>query len=248
MKRIKFLFVFTLISLSVLAQTKVDTAQHAMSIQFNYSALILPSVLIGYGVVGLENRPIQALNANIRNEIKARIDSRTTIDDFLQYSAVVSVYGLNQLGIHGKNNFTRRTLILATACLLTASTVTIIKETGNVERPDGSSRNSFPSGHTATAFMGAEFLYQEYKDISIWYGVSGYLAALCTASFRMSNNRHWFTDVTAGAGIGILTTKIAYWINPFLQQRVLKAKEFNRSVVMPYYDGTAYGFQTAYKF
>ena len=38
--------------------------------------------------------------------------------------------------------------------------------TASVERPDGSSRNSFPSGHTATAFMGAEFFRKEYWDVS----------------------------------------------------------------------------------
>ncbi|WP_458626789.1 phosphatase PAP2 family protein [Winogradskyella sp. PC D3.3] len=47
-------------------------------------------------------------------------------------------------------------------------TVNILKTTGNVKRPDGSSKNSFPSGHTATAFMRAKFLYQEYKEVSIW--------------------------------------------------------------------------------
>ena len=102
-------------------------------------------------------------------------------------------------------------------------TVNILKKTGNVERPDGSSTNSFPSGHTATAFMGAEFLYQEYKDVSIWYGVGGYAIATTTGALRIYNNKHWLTDVAAGAGIGILCTKAAYWLNPLLNE-----KKFNR--------------------
>ena len=84
------------------------------------------------------------------------------------------MYGLNALGVKGKNNFKDRTIILGTAYLLMGGTVNILKRTGNVERPDGSSTNSFPSGHTATAFMGAEFLYQEYKDISILMLVCGH--------------------------------------------------------------------------
>jgi membrane-associated phospholipid phosphatase len=57
---------------------------------------------------------------------------------------------------------------MATAYIIMGSSVTILKNTSKVARPDGSDTKSFPSGHTATAFMGAEFLYQEYKDVSVW--------------------------------------------------------------------------------
>jgi membrane-associated phospholipid phosphatase len=96
-----------------------------------------------------------------------------------------------------------------------------------VERPDGSSNNSFPSGHTANAFMGAEFLYQEYKDVSPWYGIAGYVVATGTGLFRMYNNRHWFSDVVAGAGFGILSTKVAYWIYPWMKEKIFKEKTKN---------------------
>ena len=123
-----------------------------------------------------------------------------------------------------------------------------LKKITRVQRPDGTSRNSFPSGHTATAFMGAEFLYQEYKDVSVWYGVTGYVVATGTGLFRMYNNRHWLTDVAAGAGIGILSTKIAYWLHPVLKEKVFKNKESLDGVVAPFYNDGAYGLSMSFQF
>ena len=87
-----------------------------------------------------------------------------------------------------------------------SASVLSLKSITKVERPDGSAFNSFPSGHTATAFAGAEFLWQEYKDVSVWYGISGYLVATGTGMFRIYNNKHWLTDVVAGAGTASRTS------------------------------------------
>ena len=167
------------------------------------------------------------------------------MDDVSQYIPFLAVYGLNAVGIRSKNNFRDRTIILGTAYLIMGGTVSIIKGTGNVERPDGSSTNSFPSGHTATAFMGAEFLFQEYKEISIWYGISGYLVATGTGYFRMQNNRHWLSDVVTGAGIGILSTKVAYWIHPLIKKTIFKENEIGKQkmngMMIPFYNGKEYG-------
>lgn len=220
--------------------TAIDTLKEKNN-KFKYGAIVIPAVLIGYGVLGLESHTLKLINTSTRNEIAEHIDSKLTIDDFSQYSPFLSVYGLNAAGIKGRNNFKDRTIILGTAYLIMGGTVNILKHTGNVERPDGSSKNSFPSGHTATAFMGAEFLYQEYKDVSAWFGIVGYLVASGTGLFRMYNNRHWLTDVTAGAGIGILSTKIAYWIYPLVKKTFFKGKENRNGIVMPFYNGREYG-------
>lgn len=242
MKKSILMFFLLLVTLNVIGQSrKIDTLNQKENIKFKYEALIIPTVLIGYGIIGLESHTLQDVNADTRNELTENIDNKLTIDDFSQYSPFLAVYGLNAVGIKGKNNFKDRTIILGTAYLIMGGTVNIIKHTGNVERPDGSSSNSFPSGHTATAFMGAEFLYQEYKDISIWYGISGYVVAAGTGFFRMYNDRHWLTDIAAGAGIGILSTKIAYWMHPFIKKTIFKNKEDVNGVVMPFYNGKEYG-------
>lgn len=236
--------IFILATLHIKAQTQTQTSdslQNSKNLKFKYESLIIPTALISYGVIGLESHSIKQLNSTTKTELTEHIDSKLTIDDFSQYAPFLSVYGLNAAGIKGKNNFKDRTVILATAYLIMGGTVNILKNTGNVVRPDGSSKNSFPSGHTATAFMGAEFLYQEYKDVSPWYGISGYLVASGTGIFRMYNDRHWLTDVAAGAGIGILSTKIAYWIHPLIKKTFLKDSEQVSGILMPFYNGKDYG-------
>ncbi|QDW22635.1 phosphatase PAP2 family protein [Flavobacterium sp. KBS0721] len=208
------------------------------NIRFNYKQLIIPGVLIGYGFWGAESGQIKSFNFQIRDEFTEDIDKKVTIDDFSRYVPAVSVYALNAFGVKGKNNMRDRSVILATSTILTVGSVFALKSVTNVERPDGSSNNSFPSGHTAIAFAGAEFLYQEYKDKSIWYGVAGYAVAAGTGIFRMYNNRHWLTDVAAGAGIGILSTKIAYWMNPYITRKLFHGEQNkSTSFIAPSYDG-----------
>lgn len=218
-----------------------DTLALRTEHHFRYDALVIPAVLIGFGVVGLESPAIKNLNSSTQDELTEHIDEKFTIDDISQYTPFLSVYALNAAGIKGKHNFRDRTTILATAYLIMGGTVGIIKATGNEMRPDKTSNNSFPSGHTATAFMGAEFLYQEYRDVSVWYGVAGYAVATGTGFFRMYNNRHWLTDIAAGAGIGILSTKIAYWLHPAIQNLLFKKASKTTGVILPTYQEGRWG-------
>lgn len=236
---------FLLLSISTLNAQEIftDSVQKKDNThEFKFKQLIIPTVLIGYGVIGIESDGLKLFNTEIKEEVNENIDEKTTIDDFSQYLPAVSVYGLNAMGIKGKHNFKDRTIILGTSYLLMSATVLSLKSITKVERPDGSANNSFPSGHTATAFAGAEFLWQEYKDVSIWYGISGYIIATGTGAFRIYNDRHWLTDVVAGAGIGILSTKVAYWINPWIQEKIFKSKEKNTTSIMaPFYNGKQLG-------
>ena len=81
-----------------------------------------------------------------------------------------------------------------------------------IERPDNSTKNSFPSGHTFTAFTGAEVLRREYGEEYPWIAVAGYTVATIVGMMRIYNNRHWAGDVLAGAGLGILSTTLVYWV------------------------------------
>ena len=244
MKKAVFIFIF--FANSIIAQhIEIDSIQNktpSKNLKFKYKQLIIPSVLIGYGVIGIESDGLIMVNSGIKEEVNENIDEKFTIDDFSQYLPAASVYGLNAFGVKGKHNFKDRTIILGTSYLIMSASVLSLKSITKVERPDGSAFNSFPSGHTATAFAGAEFLWQEYKDVSFWYGISGYAIATGTGIFRMYNDRHWLTDVVAGAGIGILSTKIAYWINPFIQNKIFNSRESNgTSIIAPFYNGKQFG-------
>ena len=227
---------------------KKDTIHQTQNIKFNYKSVIIPSAFIGYGIIGIDNGALKRFNYEIQQELIAQPHNEIKIDDVSQYVPSLAAYGLNALGIKGKNNFKDRTIILGTASLIMGSTVSGIKKATSIERPDGSNKSSFPSGSTAIAFMGAEFLFQEYKDVSVWYGITGYLVATGTGFLRMHNNKHWFSDVVTGAGIGIVSTKIAYWIHPLVKKTLFKDKEEVSGIVMPFYTGKEYGLGLSMSF
>ncbi|RYE38661.1 MAG: phosphatase PAP2 family protein, partial [Sphingobacteriales bacterium] len=133
-------------------------------------------------------------------------------DNYLQYAPAAAVLGLNAAGVKGKNKIGRALVSYAFSAAIMGSVVNAVKYTAKVERPDGSSRNSFPSGHTANSFMNASFLHKEYGGRSSLYSVGAYTAATATAMGRQMNNRHWISDVLAGAGIGIISTEVGYLI------------------------------------
>lgn len=215
-----------------------------------YKKLLLPTLLVGYGAIGLGSDELKNINSHVRVSVNGTRGQRTNIDDYTRYVPVASVYALNLMGIKGKNNFRDRTIILATSQLIMCGSVMGLKALAGEMRPDGSTDNSFPSGHTATAFAGAEFLWQEYKEVSVWYGVAGYVVATGTGLLRIYNDRHWLTDVATGAGIGILSTKIAYWIYPWMQKQLFgngEEKKFT-ALAAPFYNGEQLGLTAVLKF
>ena len=218
------------------------------SYKLNYKYLIAPAVFIGYGFVSLGNDALKELNTSTRYEINEHQPDHIHLDNYTQYAPAIMVYGLNALGVKGKHNFRDRTIIYATSQLITSAFVIPLKHTIKEERPDGSNNLSFPSGHTATAFSSAQFMFREYNDSNFWLSISGYSFAIFTGVYRTINDRHWVNDVVAGAGFGILSTELAYWAYPGIN-RIFGGKEKKTSsMIMPYYQNKGFGISFARNF
>ncbi|MEO5683943.1 MAG: phosphatase PAP2 family protein [Chitinophagaceae bacterium] len=207
---------------------------------FPHRSFILPAAMVAYGVVTLNSNQLRSLNEKVKEEVYTERSNKDKIhiDNVLLYAPAAAVYGLNAMGIKGKNNFRDRTMLYAMSQLIQSAVVFPVKKLVAENRPDESNRLSFPSGHTACAFASAEFMRQEYKDVSPWYGVAGYAAAASTGFLRMYNNKHWLSDVVAGAGIGIMSTRLSYWIYPLIKRKLFKDKAVS-TVVMPLYQDGA---------
>ena len=135
-----------------------------------------------------------------------------TIDNYTQLAPAAVMVGMKAAGVKSRSSWGRMLLSDAFSVALMAGTVQGLKRTTNVTRPDGSDNHSFPSGHTATAFMTATMLSKEYGYKSPWISVGAYSVATATGLMRMANNKHWLSDVMVGAGIGIMTTEFGYWL------------------------------------
>lgn len=228
--------IWSFASIGASAENNVDSISGKLDqYKFRTKQLIVPATLISLGIVGLENDWMKWRNQETRDELQEHPHAQLTMDDFTQFVPIAMTYGLKLCGVKSKHDYVDMTVISCTAYLLTGLSVHSLKSITKVERPDGSSSNSFPSGHTATAFVGAELLRREYWDISPCIGVAGYAVASFTGFLRMYNNRHWLTDVIAGAGIGILSVQAAYWLYPVIA-RTFGRKRQDRFFVAPTVD------------
>ncbi|WP_028909895.1 phosphatase PAP2 family protein [Prevotella sp. AGR2160] len=133
-------------------------------------------------------------------------------DNYLQFLPAAVMVGLKAAGVKSRSSWGRMLATDAIATAMMATAVQTTKHLTTVYRPDGSDSHSFPSGHTATAFMVATMLSKEYGYLSPWVSVGAYGVAATTGLMRIANNKHWLSDVMVGAGVGILSTEMAYWI------------------------------------
>ncbi|MDR1615892.1 MAG: phosphatase PAP2 family protein [Syntrophomonadaceae bacterium] len=234
------------INLTAISAQSQDTTK--IKKQYRLSGLILPTALITCGAGARIIKPIREFDYKIRNYVKLNVTKNYPIDNYMQYAPAIAVFGLDLVGIEAKNNFRDRALVSATSYLLMTAVVRTMKYTIDVQRPNSFDNHSFPSGHTATVFVGAHILYKEYKDTSPWIAIAGYTVATGTGLLRIYNNHHWLSDTVTGAGIGILSAEAGYLLLPAFHKMLGVKEKDNRFVIIPSINTNYYGISLAYSF
>ncbi|WP_282123574.1 phosphatase PAP2 family protein [Algibacter mikhailovii] len=194
------------------------------------TSLIIAGGLITAGTIMHFNTDFKV---GVKDEINRYLpDFHNAIDDYTQYIPYAAVFALDAAGIKSKHSTYRKISTIGTAIGINLIVVQGLKYSIAEPRPDGSSNNSFPSGHTATAFMGAHIFHKEYKHRSPFYSIAAYTLATFTGVMRQLNDRHWISDVFAGAGIGIGTTELAYFLNDgwWKEKGINEIEETNRVI------------------
>lgn len=109
--------------------------------------------------------------------------------------------GQSIAGYSGNVNGYKRALGMFKATAYASLVTTTLKYSVREKRPNnGSERNSFPSGHTTTAFAFAGYILNEHG----WaWGIPALGLASLTGFSRINDNRHYLHDVLAGATIGL---------------------------------------------
>lgn len=207
------------------------------------------------GLLSLADEPIQRWGRHVSSSSPtvAHI-SRYVTNVGGQYEMI----SLGALGIYGfvfKNEKIKTTTLLATQSYITSGVMAeVLKRLTGRDRPfrtDPLSKNpeptfhgpfykrdsylyakslgsSFPSGHTTAAFSAATVYALEYKDRPL-VGILSYSAATLIGISRITENKHWATDVLTGAALGYLTGRQV--VNNYHRYAKLKAPKQKKNTV-----------------
>lgn len=225
--------------ITVFNDLKLENDKKAWDPSFKPKDLIAPLSLIAVGTVGYYWKGFHHMDEKIRDGMThIRGEHYLHFDDYIQYAPVAGYLALGFWKEKRKLDWRERIAVGVTAYIAMAAITNTAKYTFKEKRPDSNARNSFPSGHTATVFTGAELVRKEFG----WgIGSAAYTIATGVAFLRLYNGRHWLNDVLAGAGIGILSAQLGYWMLPHYRKWFHwdKKKSNQMCAAMPSYsDGT----------
>lgn len=224
----KFTAIFSLLIINLSPTMALEEAvdDSIPSVEYNTKQWIVPVSLFtaGSGIAAMPS--LRKLETKVYDGFNP-IRTLTSIDDYTQYLPAAAVFAMDASGLKGRNKPQQQLLLYALGNVSAAVIVQPMKRIIGRERPNKIDFRSFPSGHTSTAFVAAEFLHQEFGHYSPWISVTGYATATATGYLRLYNNQHWLGDVLAGAAIGMASTKLVYWVNREIKKKkMLKSPAF----------------------
>ena len=153
---------------------------------------------------------LHSYEEDLYGNFNMRATHKLHIDDYMQFLPAATPFVLNLCGVRGEHSIAQLSLLTACSYLIGLAAIETGKLLYKTERPDGSANTSFPSGHTFSAFTGAEIMRREYGKRYPWMTYASYGVAMLVGFMRMYNNRHWPSDVLGGAGLGVLSVSAAY--------------------------------------
>ena len=216
------------------AQGSDSLNQFLIKEKFEFKKAVIPTSLLIGGMVTQLGRDESISNEIVEERNEHLFGFTNHLDDYAQFAPFVAIYAFDIAGMKAKTDWQNRTAILIKGQILNLGTVYLLKKAVNNTRPDGT-HFSFPSGHTANVFAGATMLAMEYGDEYKWVPYVSYSVASGVGVMRMANNKHYISDVLFGAGLGILSMKIAYWTHQYRWNKQKTAKDpFENLYPKPY--------------
>ena len=213
------------------------------------------TAIFGAGVIGLSfvDEPVSKFFVGLSGRNKPVSSASHFITSFGGLYEVYTIAALTTYGFVFKNEKIKSTAFLATQAYITAGAIeTLLKYLTSRQRPDyinptsntepsepifhgpfykfskqatGTSNSSFPSGHTTAVFAAATVYAMEYRHHP-WIPVFAYSFATAVGISRMTESKHWPTDVLVGAALGILSGRQV--VNNY--HRYMKIKQPDRPV------------------
>jgi membrane-associated phospholipid phosphatase len=198
---------------------------------------IVPAGLIASGILLSDSKFEIELNRETRTRIGNSFNY--PIDEYTRFAPIAQMYIADLAGVKAKNHWFDQTKNMALSIIITDIITNTMKRHIYKVRPNGANAKAFPSGHSSLTFTTAAVLYEEFGETSPLLAYSGYGFAAMTGSFRLLNNKHYISDVLAGAGIGILVAKLVYHFDYLFQWNpFLKSKDVT---LLPQYQNGAVG-------
>ncbi|MCA8831522.1 phosphatase PAP2 family protein [Hymenobacter pini] len=196
----------------------------------------LPVTLVTMGYFSRNENLLDELKEEVHEETRENFPNfHTRLDDYTRHAPVWGAYGLYALGLKGERGVVPFTVCYGLSHALNTGLVSHLKRASHTRRPDDPADfSSFPSAHTAEAFMTATLLHEQFGRQHPWVSVAGYSVATATGAMRMLNNRHWVTDVVAGASIGFLSAETVWRLYP-AAARLLPQKLGRKLLLVPAY-------------
>ena len=209
--------------------------------------------VLATGVLSFADEPVQQWALKLRNTNPQVAKVGKYITNFGGIYETYTLAGLGAYGLIFKNQKLKTTTLLATQAYITGSIIeTVVKFLTGRKRPSyydpsqeaqpkftgpfSSSRSyngtksnsSFPSGHATVAFAAATVFAMEYKS-TIWVPIFAYSAASLISASRITENKHWITDIFVGGVLGYLTGRQI--VNNYHRYAKLKAPKMSKNSV-----------------